>query len=167
MAAPEPPQPAAPEPPQPAAPEPPQPAAPERPRRTVYVDGVFDLFHAGHVAFLRKAKELGSTLYVGVITDEDARWKRPPIMSYAERRDVVLACRYVDFVVESPPLHVTVDFLDRNGLDIAVHGDDDYQERFVDEVIAAGRMRYVPYHDGVSTSRILARIGERLGAAPS
>lgn len=146
-----------------ALPEPPRVSG----RQVVYVDGVFDLFHAGHVAFLQKAKALGTTLYVGVISDDDAKWKRQPVMSYAERRNVVMACRYVDFVIENPPLHVTVDFLDRYGIDFAVHGDDDRQERFFGEVIAAGRMRYVPYHRGVSTTQILARIRERLGLAPS
>lgn len=109
----------------------------------------------------KKARALGTALYVGVITDEDATWKRRPIMSYAERRDVVLACRHVDFVIERPPLRVSVDFLDRNGIDVVVHGDDDLQERFFCEVIAAERMLYVPYHKGISTSQILARIRER------
>jgi cytidyltransferase-like protein len=129
-----------------------------QPIHHVYVDGVFDLFHAGHVAFLQKARAVGTTLHVGVISDQDAAWKRRPVMSLAERLAVVRACRYVDGVVEDPPLRVTVDFLDRHGFDVAVHGDDDLQARFFGDVIAAGRMVYVPYHAGVSTSLILARI---------
>ncbi len=128
------------------------------PPRTVYVDGVFDLFHAGHVAFLQKAKALGTSLVVGVITDGDASWKRRPVMSYAERLEVVRACRYVDRIIEMPPLRVTVGFLDQHGIDIVAHGDDDRQEQFFGEVIAAGRMLYVPYHAGVSTTQILARV---------
>eukprot|EP01083_Nonionella_stella_P211276 764058_1 len=37
--------------------------------KVVYVDGAFDLFHIGHVAALKKAKELGTFLYVGLFDD--------------------------------------------------------------------------------------------------
>ena len=34
--------------------------------RVVYVDGAWDMFHAGHVEFLQRAAELGDFLLVGV-----------------------------------------------------------------------------------------------------
>lgn len=37
--------------------------------RIVYVDGVFDLFHAGHAEVFRKAKEMGDFLLVGIHDD--------------------------------------------------------------------------------------------------
>ncbi|RCH78382.1 Ethanolamine-phosphate cytidylyltransferase, partial [Rhizopus stolonifer] len=37
--------------------------------RVVYVDGTFDLFHVGHVEFLKRAKELGDFLIVGIHDD--------------------------------------------------------------------------------------------------
>ncbi len=52
----------------------------------VYVDMVGDLFHAGHVAFLREARSHGDWLVVGVLSDETAAsYKRRPIMTLAER----------------------------------------------------------------------------------
>lgn len=46
---------------------------PERTKQdhVVYVDGGFDLFHVGHIEFLRLARELGTYLIVGVHSDED------------------------------------------------------------------------------------------------
>ncbi|EXC35204.1 Ethanolamine-phosphate cytidylyltransferase [Morus notabilis] len=41
--------------------------------RIVYIDGAFDLFHAGHVEILRVAKELGDFLLVGTHTDQTVR----------------------------------------------------------------------------------------------
>jgi cytidyltransferase-like protein len=131
---------------------------------TVYADGVFDLFHPGHVAFLQKARAVGgpdAKLIVGVITDEDARWKRPPILTHAERLTMVSACRAVTFVVNEPPLVLTNEFLDEHNIDFVVHGDDDEQKKFFAVPIARGMMRYVPYTAGVSTSDIIARIKER------
>lgn len=37
--------------------------------KVVYVDGTFDLFHTGHIEFLKRAKELGDYLLVGVHDD--------------------------------------------------------------------------------------------------
>jgi len=136
-------------------------------RRTVYVDGVFDLFHPGHVSFLKKARAAGGAgarLLVGVITDEDARWKRPPVMSHAERLAMVRHCTEVDEVVERPPLVLTGEFLDAHGISLVVHGDDSKQEEFFRVPIDRGIMVYVPYSPGVSTSDLIARIQARAGA---
>ncbi|QHO49817.1 Ethanolamine-phosphate cytidylyltransferase [Arachis hypogaea] len=42
--------------------------------RIVYIDGAFDLFHAGHVEILKKARQLGDFLLVGIHSDETVRF---------------------------------------------------------------------------------------------
>jgi len=66
----------------------------------VYTGGTFDLFHAGHVSFLRRAAELGQVT-VSLNTDAFvARFKgRPPVINYENRETVVRSCRYVSHVV--------------------------------------------------------------------
>ena len=48
----------------------------------VYVDMVADLFHYGHVEFLRKARALGDHLLVGICSDEAVQTnKLKPILT--------------------------------------------------------------------------------------
>jgi len=44
--------------------------------KVVYVDGGFDLFHVGHIDFLKKAKDFGTYLIVGVNTDKTINQKK-------------------------------------------------------------------------------------------
>ena len=134
---------------------------------TVYAVGVFDLFHMGHVEFLRRARAAGgpgARLVVGVVSDADAAWKRRPVMSAAERAEMVRACGGADEVIEGCPLVVTGEFLDARGITLVVHGDDDRQETFFRVPIDRGIMRYVPYTRGVSTSASLAPLAARAGS---
>lgn len=65
--------------------------------KRVFVSGCFDLFHYGHVEFLRLAKAQGDWLIVSVARDDTVRvLKREPIYPEAERLEIVRACRYVN-----------------------------------------------------------------------
>uniref|UniRef100_A0A2P2L6S6 ethanolamine-phosphate cytidylyltransferase n=1 Tax=Rhizophora mucronata TaxID=61149 RepID=A0A2P2L6S6_RHIMU len=82
--------------------------------RVVYIDGAFDLFHAGHVEILRRARQLGDFLLVGIHTDQIVRkhrGKHYPIMHLHERSLSVLACRFVDEVIIGTPWEVTKDMV--------------------------------------------------------
>lgn len=66
-----------------------------------YTSGVFDLFHAGHLNILKRAKEQCDFLIVAVSTDElVASYKsKTPIVKFAERVAIVEAIKYVDKVI--------------------------------------------------------------------
>jgi cytidyltransferase-like protein len=132
----------------------------------VYVDGVFDLFHRGHVEFFRKARALGDRLIVGIHGDADvARYKPAPILSFEERQAVVAACRHVDRVAETPaPLECTAERLDALGATFCVHGDDMDEERlqfFYADLMPRGRLRTVGYTPSIASREIVARIVDR------
>jgi glycerol-3-phosphate cytidylyltransferase len=71
-------------------------------RVIVYTGGTFDLFHAGHVEFLRKCSEYGEVV-VSLNTDAfiSEYKKKPPVCNYVERETVLKACVYVSAVVEN------------------------------------------------------------------
>jgi cytidyltransferase-like protein len=131
----------------------------------VYVDMVADLFHSGHVAFLRKARELGDVLVVGIHSDQDvASYKRLPICTMQERVDVVAACGLVDEVIPEAPLSVDEAWLDRHFLDVVAHGDDfdgASLQRSYPGALARGVLRIVPYTPGISSTELIARIKSR------
>jgi rfaE bifunctional protein nucleotidyltransferase chain/domain len=77
--------------------------------RITLANGGFDLLHVGHVRYLRGAKALGGRLVVAINSDESLRTlkgKRRPIMSAAERAEIVAALADVDAVVIFPELDV-------------------------------------------------------------
>jgi cytidyltransferase-like protein len=95
----------------------------ERPNRTVYMDGVFDLFHIGHLEAIRQCAELGNKVILGVTGDADASsYKRPPIICESQRTQLVAALQYVDEVVCPCPLVVTESFMREHGIGLVVHG---------------------------------------------
>lgn len=70
--------------------------------RVVLANGIFDLFHVGHLRYLRAAAELGDFLVVAVNDDRSARRLRGPgrpIMRAPDRARVIAAVRGVDAVL--------------------------------------------------------------------
>ena len=64
---------------------------------TAMVDGGFDPLHAGHVAYIRAAAELGVPVLCNVSSDEWVGRKHPPLLSQRERGELVDAIRWVAY----------------------------------------------------------------------
>jgi ethanolamine-phosphate cytidylyltransferase len=78
--------------------------------KVVYIDGAWDMFHAGHIATLKTAKAKGDYLIVGVFNDELVnrhRGANMPILNLNERVLSVLACKHVDDVLIDAPWVIT------------------------------------------------------------
>jgi rfaE bifunctional protein nucleotidyltransferase chain/domain len=81
-------------------------------RRIVFTNGCFDLLHAGHIAYLADAAELGDILILGLNSDQSVqRIKGPdrPINDEITRSSVLAGMFFIDAIVffdEDTPLHL-------------------------------------------------------------
>lgn len=84
--------------------------------KVVYTQGVFDLFHAGHVDFLEKCKTSvkDCVFIVGILDDNEAQrvFGSYPVTNTYERALVLLSCKFVDRVEIGVPFEVTAAFLE-------------------------------------------------------
>lgn len=137
------------------------------PWRCAYVGGTFDCLHRGHLALLARVRTLAHRTVVALNRDEfAARYKRRPLMPYADREAVLAACRLVDQVVPNLGDEDSRPAIIASGADVIVHGDDWHpgnglltQMGLTEEWLRAHGITLVilPYTPGVSTSQILER----------
>jgi D-glycero-beta-D-manno-heptose 1-phosphate adenylyltransferase len=74
----------------------------------VTTNGSFDLLHIGHIKFLEEAKKQGSTLIIGLNTDNSVKkwkksigykdWKNRPLNNEKNRSEMLAALECVDYV---------------------------------------------------------------------
>lgn len=138
----------------------------------IYTGGTFDLFHRGHLEFLRKCSELG-LVTVSLNTDEFIeRYKgKPPIANYEEREAVLLGCKFVDSVVPNVGGADSTRSIELVKPDIIVIGSDwarkDYYAQMgfsQDWLDSRGiGLCYIPYTQGISTTELKRRISETHG----
>ena len=136
-------------------------------RTVVTTNGVFDLLHAGHVAYLAWARAQGDALLV--LLNEDASvlllGKGPdrPLVAFEDRARVVAALRSVDAVVGFRQ-RTPETLLDRIRPDLHVKSAqyrvEELPERHVVER-HGGRVVLAPHQPGRSTTDLVATIRSR------
>ena len=88
--------------------------APDDGMSIIYIDGSWDMFHAGHISILEKAKKRGDYVIVGVHSDAVINkhlGSNLPIMNLHERVLSVLGCKYVDDVLIDAPYTITPEMI--------------------------------------------------------
>ncbi len=129
----------------------------------VFTNGCFDILHAGHVRYLKKAKKLGDILIVGLNSDSSVRkikGKDRPVNNQMDRAEVLSALESVDYIVifngktperliETIHPHILVKGSDWKGKTVA--GADIVKRN-------GGKVVFIPVLEGRSTSKLIEKI---------
>lgn len=124
--------------------------------KKVITYGTYDLLHEGHVNLLRRAKELGDYLIVGVTNDsfDRERGKLNVRNNVLERVEAVKATGFVDEVIIEDYVGQKIDDIIKYDVDIFAIGSDwegkfDYLKEYCNVV-------YLPRTEGISSTMLRA-----------
>lgn len=138
-------------------------------RTIALANGIFDLFHVGHLRYLRGAKALADLLVVAVNSDLSTRLNKGPgrpVVPEAERAEIVAGLACVDHVVLFDSKDV-VPVIRALRPDVQVKGTD-YTPETIPEAAEVrsygGRVAVAGDPKDHSTSDLLARLGTGSGA---
>jgi rfaE bifunctional protein nucleotidyltransferase chain/domain len=133
-------------------------------RPLVFTNGVFDLLHRGHVAYLEQARNLGAALVVAVNSDASVRrldkGAERPLNPLEDRMAVLAALAAVDLVV---PFDTDTprDLIIAARPDVLVKGGD-YSAATTagaaETVASGGRFIAIPFEHERSTTALLKKI---------
>ena len=119
--------------------------------------GTFDIFHYGHLEILRRAKEFGDYLIVGVSSDDFNRKKNKHCFyTDKHRMEIVNSIKYVDMVIPELNWEQKENDIIKNNVNILVMGND-WKGKF-DHLNNICDVKYLSRTKGVSTTRIKKNI---------
>ena len=138
-------------------------------KKIVFVDGIYDMAHYGHARSFDKAKQFAAKhfnisiddiiLIVGVNDDENlASYKRNPVMTLEQRTAQVKSFKGVHDVISPVPLAISKTFIEKNHIDLVMHGDDYTPEKvtkYYGAAVELGKFAMYPYEPGISTTAII------------
>ena len=122
--------------------------------------GTFDLLHYGHIRLLKRAKELGDYLIVGLSTDEFNRLKgKKAFHDYETRKIMLEAVRYVDLVIPEETWEQKTDDISLYRVDICVMGKDWENSDKFSYLEDYCELRFLERTEGISTTKIKEELG--------
>jgi cytidyltransferase-like protein len=139
----------------------------------VYTGGTFDLFHAGHVNFLRQCDRIagGGEVVVGLNPDEFIYDYKgiAPVYTYTEREQLLLGCKYVTKVVPNVGGRDSTIAIEQVDPDFIVIGSDWAKKDYYSQMGFTQKwlddrgiiLIYVPYTENISTTYLKERIMKR------
>lgn len=129
-----------------------------------YTDGVYDMFHVGHLNMIKEAKSRCDYLIVGVHSDDVVySYKNHyPVIDEQDRCEIINSLKYVD------EAHITrsrdkIDLFTKYHFDVVFIGDDwkgtDRWNHIELELAKVNvKVEYIPYTKGISSTQIREKI---------
>ncbi len=135
----------------------------QKDKKVVFTNGCFDILHAGHARYLKKARSLGDILVVGLNSDSSVKKiKGPerPIVPQKDRAELLSALAAVDYVIifnDETPIKLIEAIIP----DVLVKGADWKNGQIVGEEIVkkhGGKVRRIQLAKGRSTTNVIEKI---------
>ena len=124
----------------------------------VFTNGCFDVLHRGHIEYLKKSKELGDYLIVGINSDRSVKKLKGddrPLYTQEDRKFFLEELRCVDEVIifdEDDP----IELIKKVKPDILTKGGDNIIENVPGHDLV--KTIILPFVDGYGTSKLLKRL---------
>lgn len=142
--------------------------------KVVFTNGVFDLIHQGHIAYLADAASFGTKLVIGLNADQSVKTleKGParPIKDEESRAIILAAMEFVSAVIiftDSTPFNLIAELKPNvliKGGDYNPHETDPSSKKYIvgREIVAEtnGDVVVIPFLDGFSTTSLEKKIIE-------
>jgi cytidyltransferase-like protein len=137
----------------------------EEDKITGCAEGVFDMYHKGHVRLFQKMKDIFDKVVAVVTPDEVvANYKSTPLVfCYEERVEILRSCKYIDEVIpateERPTSYTTIKWMEENDIDYMVHGktDEKFLRRWYNEPMNEERMLLLDETPDYHTSDLIRK----------
>ena len=135
-------------------------------QRMVFTNGCFDIIHAGHVSYLKRARLLGDFLVVGMNSDSSVRsikGEGRPVNPQEQRASVLSALAFVDYVVifdEDTPRKIIQHLVP----DVLVKGADWAENEIVGADFVkshGGSVHRIKFDVHVSTTQLIERLRKK------
>ncbi|KKN82800.1 hypothetical protein LCGC14_0306240 [marine sediment metagenome] len=134
--------------------------------RVVYATMAGDLFHRGHLEFIKKLQAEGDYIIIGLHPDDViTKYKRKPIIKFEDRQKIIESIEGVAKVVEDCMDYRTPKMLDNiltYKVDVLVHAGN-WLPPLYSKVRELGlcEVKEVPYYPYTSTTRLIQKIREK------
>ena len=134
-------------------------------KRVVFTNGCFDIFHVGHLRYLKESSKYGDMLIVGVNSDASVKRLKGanrPIVTENERAELLASLSFVSYVVifdEDTPYEI----IKRIKPDFITKGGDYNPDTVVGKDIVeakGGKVIICPLEENKSTTNIIKKILE-------
>lgn len=134
----------------------------------IYTALVADLFHYGHINFLKRCRSLDKNVYliVGIHSDDLCKkYKREPIMTQEERIKSLENSGLVDKIIPNSPINISKEFYLTNHIDKVVHAhteaEDEYYKSLYQHAVDLNIFYRLDYTSGISTTELIKRVLEK------
>lgn len=131
--------------------------------KRVITYGTFDLLHYGHINLLKRAKDLGDYLIVGLSTDKfNLQKDKISYFDYQQRKILLESIRYVDLVIPEISWEQKREDVKKYYADIFVIGDD-WEGKFDFLKDEGVEVVYLPRTEEISTTQIKEDLNKTKG----